>query len=341
MKKINKEKNRTALLVLFIFFILVFSSFFTLYSLIDEKEIKEKDSYKKTITPDVAHDHILEEFTTYCSEDINKNQFFSTNISKKYGCFPKDTPIYMPDGKIKKIENINIGNKIVSYDLKTNDFVTSTVVSKFSHKCEGIFSINEGTLLTTADHPVIVKKPNREIVWASFNPIRSNHVYDKQVELVEVGDKLFSYENGWVEIKKIDYKQETVEVFSLEVDSNLHNFFADTFLVSNNNFYVLKGYKEGIDYFYKQGYTVYNLSKIQRLTDPDEMSYEELREKFDVSLKYDFRIIINIAGGNTYTSATNPTIYESDVSAVGSKNILVRDGDNFYYGWLRIEIFVN
>lgn len=341
MNPLKKTEKNSKIFVFLTIYVIIFSSFFFLNYVSDHENLDPNVKSEETIYPAATGDEILNKLIVSCSNDerIHSYEGFYLDDKQSFGSFPSETKIFMADGSSRNIKEVKVNDKIYSFDIEKKDFVVSNVISKYSNKCDGFFSIND-EFLTTDSIPVLVKKSDGSIIWASLNPVKSAGLYpNRQCDLIEVGDKLYSLEKGWIEIENIEYIDTKCEVYTIQVDSIEHNFFANGFLVSNagDNFYVLEGFKEGIDFFYKFGYTIFNLSKVKNLT---QMSYDELKEKFDISIKYDFRIIINVQD-QTYSSTVDSTIYESDVSAVVSKNVLIRDSDLFYYGWVRIEVFVS
>lgn len=347
MNKIKKRKNYSKILVFFIICILLITCFFVLFISLKEKNIIDKREHsEKIMNLYLLSERILERIVAFCSNDININPYQNPyeNYYLEYGSFPADTLIYMADGSLKRIEDVNINDKIYSYDLKENNFVVSTVISKFSRKTSSLISINDGLFQTTDNHPIVVRKSDDSIVWVSFNPVESNNRdKNRDIFLIEIGDMLFSYELGWVEIKKIEYINDSFEVFSLGIDSNYHNFFADGFLVSNDNinFYVVAGFKEGLDFIYRHGYKSFDISKVENLT---KLPIEYLRKEYEIPLEYNFRITISfMENGRTQTYSTEEdlNIYDSDIGAAVSNNIIIEKENDFYYGWIRVEIFIN
>jgi len=344
MNAIRKPDRNSKIFIFLIICALIFSSFVFLDFLSDDKKMvtDTRSLSEEKIQLDVVGNKILQKLVYSCStdENIDSLEEFYEADNQVFGCFPSNTSILMSDGSKKDIKDVDVDDKIYSFDIVKKDFFVSKVISKYGNTCNGVYSINDEEFLTTDVLPILVRKPDGLVTWSALNPVKSSVLYpDRKCDLIEVGDELYSLENGWVEIRNIEYIDKEYEVFTLSVESGFHNFFANGFLVSNadDTFYVIEGFKEGIDLFYRYGYTIFNLSKVKNLT---QMSYDELREKFDMPLGYDFRIIINVQS-RTYSSTVDSTIYESDVSAVVSKNILIREGGVFYYGWVRIEVFVN
>lgn len=150
-------------------------------------------------------------------------------------CLTSDSPILMADGSIKEIGEIEEGDVLKGYaiggldensDGTFYDWSTSTlsttpkdvtvvnVVYSFTGK---YYSINNGQITATSEHPLLVKE------------LSSGEYKFKQVFLLEVGDKLVkSTETGLeeVEITSITLENETTEIVSIDVEEN------DTYLVN-------------------------------------------------------------------------------------------------------------
>ena len=78
----------------------------------------------------------------------------------------------MSDKTNKAIENICIGDKILSYDFDLKENVVSEVKSIISNT-NYFYSVNNGLLEITDNHPIYTKKSDGTISWASINPDES------------------------------------------------------------------------------------------------------------------------------------------------------------------------
>lgn len=269
----------------------------------------------------------------------------SSDISEKTGCVPGGTLISMADGNLKKIEDVEIGDRVLSYDLTKKDFVFSTVDCKKVTTANCLYEINDGLISLTDDHPVYVKKTDGSEGWAAINPETAKFSYENlEVFSLEVGDKVFTDVDEWFLIKDIKTKKYETKVYTLGVDSAVHNFFAGHVLISNaNERYILSGYREGVNAIYGQSHTILSLKKVENLS---SMPYDTLRSLVGISSNFHVRITVKIEYGsndyNVYTSDTSSiAIYQSEVSSFQRKNVLIWDGNNreFYYGWLTVEVF--
>jgi intein/homing endonuclease len=123
----------------------------------------------------------------------------------------------MPKGVTKNIADINVGEKVLSYNPTTKQFAYSNIIELFHHpKEERKYLIINGVLKVTPNHPLFVDGS-----W-------------KEAELLKVGDKLFTGNSTLKEIISIEKKRANVPVYNLRVADN-HNYFAGGFLVHNKD----------------------------------------------------------------------------------------------------------
>jgi hypothetical protein len=150
-------------------------------------------------------------------------------------CLTSDSPIIMADGSIKEIGEIEEGDVLKGYsiggldensdgtfyDWSTSNLNTTaknvTVVNVVYSFTGKYYSINNGQITATSEHPLLVKE------------LSSGDYKFKQVFLLEVGDKLVkSTESGLeeIDITSIVIENETTEIVSIDVEEN------DTYLVN-------------------------------------------------------------------------------------------------------------
>jgi hypothetical protein len=150
-------------------------------------------------------------------------------------CLTSDSPIVMADGTTKEIGEIEEGDVLKGYSIggldensdgtfydwstanlstTAKDVTVVNVVYSFTGK---YYSINNGQITATSEHPLLVKE------------LSSGDYKFKQVFLLENGDKLIkSTESGIeeVEITSVVIQNETTEIVSIDVEEN------DTYLVN-------------------------------------------------------------------------------------------------------------
>ena len=145
-------------------------------------------------------------------------------------CFAKGTLVTLANDKEKPIEQVQLGDFVKSYDFKTRSIVTSKVVSKVEpyHK---YYSINDGVIKITADHPLYIKKTNGLIGWGAIDPDFSKYSYElNSVYKIEIGDKFLSINGEWGEpVYSIDFVDEYVQTYSLGLEG-INNFYANGIL---------------------------------------------------------------------------------------------------------------
>jgi hypothetical protein len=163
-----------------------------------------------------------------------------TYAGQSVACFLPGTMIRMSDGSEKDIEDINVGDKVLSVvipdlpdeDLGYNvwktftstDDMTNLEVSSarvehiFYDYMDGYYNINDGLIKVTAEHDFWIYTGEK---WKWSN--------SKQLS---VGDKLLDYEGNLTEITSIENIVEEVEVVNFDVEP-LDIYFAGGLLVHN------------------------------------------------------------------------------------------------------------
>ena len=163
-----------------------------------------------------------------------------TYAGQAIACFLPGTMIQMSDGTEKDIEDINVGDEVLSVvipdlpdeDLGYNEWKTFTSTDIMSNlevsnaKVEHIFydymvgywNINNGMIKVTAEHDFWVYNGER---WRWYTP--------KQLS---VGNKLLDFEGNLIPISSIEYVEEDVEVINFDVEP-LDIYFAGGVLVHN------------------------------------------------------------------------------------------------------------
>jgi hypothetical protein len=131
-------------------------------------------------------------------------------------CFLAGTKIFMSDDSYKNIEDINVGERVASFDLKSKKIITGTVVKTFVHEFNSEYLIINNKLKVTPNHLLFV---NGKWIKASE---------------VKVGDKLLDNDGKEVNVLSIRTEKGTVRVYNLEVDKE-HNYFAENVLVHNKD----------------------------------------------------------------------------------------------------------
>lgn len=154
-------------------------------------------------------------------------------------CFAAGTSITMADGTLKKIENVDVDDKILTYNIDTNEIeigsVEKIVTPIHSELIELEFDDNI-TNTNTLDHPYYVKNKG----WCSYDPNLTMLNYGLKVSQYTVGDVVIQYntsnkKTNEIHIKNLRYINKEQKTYNLQRVSKNHNFFANGILVHNKN----------------------------------------------------------------------------------------------------------
>ena len=152
-------------------------------------------------------------------------------------CFLPGTKITLSDRTKINIENLNKGDKLLSYKLDdmppfnrsvevlswfseedSGEFTESEVSNIWKNTSPGYIIINDN-LHVTHEH-LIFTKVDDEYTWLSAKEIRK-------------GDIVFTDEGKYEEVTKVKRIKENVTVYNLRVNSTAMNYFASSYLVHN------------------------------------------------------------------------------------------------------------
>ncbi len=147
-------------------------------------------------------------------------------------CFPAGTKILMSDNSYKNIEEVKVGDYVISYDEITKENNIGKVLELESpmrdHMCQIIFSDNS-ILNLTREHPVYTKEG-----WKAINPEETK----KENSLLNTGklkegDLVFFSDLNYKQLKSISCWNETIQTYNLKSIDKFRNFYADKVLVHN------------------------------------------------------------------------------------------------------------
>lgn len=147
-------------------------------------------------------------------------------------CFPAGTKITMADGSCKNIEDVKVGDRVLSYDLKRGKY-TSWMVKMRGKPVHPVYEINDGLISTTVDHPLYIRKSDDTTGWGAFNVKRAEKfiTYQGNILQLEVGDQLFTSNGEWIEITSIVPNVEPVQTYNILSFSGTRTYFANGVLV--------------------------------------------------------------------------------------------------------------
>ncbi len=132
-------------------------------------------------------------------------------------CFSGDTKITMADGSFKKIQEINIGDMVKTFDEENKVVKSSKVTNIYHHSPEEMeeyyLKINDELRVTT-DHVIYINGQ-----WKSAGNIK-------------IGDTLVDINGEKITVTSIEKIFEKIKTFNIDVE-NYHTFYADNVLVHN------------------------------------------------------------------------------------------------------------
>lgn len=167
-------------------------------------------------------------------------------ISHNIGyCFAENTQIMMDDDT-KKIQDIKVGDVVLSYDKSIDQFVQNKVIkihestlADYSEVCKdlgyeevGFFGINHSDVRFTPSHPFLTKRG-----WAAISPVKDQEPFlSEQTEVLtlERGDEVMEDDGNWITIDEITFYPalESSKIYDFSVE-NTKTYIANGFIVHN------------------------------------------------------------------------------------------------------------
>ncbi|WP_246132400.1 polymorphic toxin-type HINT domain-containing protein, partial [Paenibacillus hemerocallicola] len=132
----------------------------------------------------------------------------SSNLSVECNCFTAGTKVLTDEGE-KNIEDIEVGDKVLSKDEETGEVAYKEVTATFNHETDEIYNIHVGgqAIESTFNHPFYVKDKG----WTF-------------VKDLQVGDLLVQSDGNTLMIDSIELEHKQVTVYNMTVDE-FHTYF--------------------------------------------------------------------------------------------------------------------
>lgn len=149
-------------------------------------------------------------------------------------CVAQGTQITLNSKSNKTIENIKIGDTVLSVNIKTLRIEEDLIqkIDSVTHKDLIKISFNDFTELSaTQDHPIYIKNKG----WCSFNPTESQEKLNIQTKKLEPGDVCFKIQdNRLIESKIESITKETgsFKTYNISKLRKNKNYFANGILIS-------------------------------------------------------------------------------------------------------------
>jgi hypothetical protein len=134
-------------------------------------------------------------------------------------CFLAGTKITLSDNSLKNIEDVIVGENVLTYNEETGINEPGVVGDLKKHEVSSIIKLTfdgEKTIVTTNEHPFFVKDKG----WVKANELQSNDIC--KTDLLED-----------IKILSVEILEETHTVYNLLSVSDHHNFYANNILVHN------------------------------------------------------------------------------------------------------------
>jgi hypothetical protein len=149
------------------------------------------------------------------------------------GCFLPGTKITLSDGTLIDIEDVVIGDKLLTYNIIENCFEPGIVKKLIRPKKDNIITVklSNGTRIhSTEEHPYFVQGKG----WCSFDPTSTTKLHEIEVDQLLPGDILLDDKGNTITVERITpvVGAEIQTVYNFEIDGN-HTYFANGILVHN------------------------------------------------------------------------------------------------------------
>lgn len=149
------------------------------------------------------------------------------------GCFLPGTMISMADGTFKKIEDIEIGDLVLSYNFDKAEIVKDLVLEVFDYISDDFIEVilsNGTSIKSTTDHPYWAVGKG----WVSFDPILTYENYSISTLNIEKGDTLLRNNMELITVESVEFNRADGELdtYNFHASEN-RNYFANGVLVHN------------------------------------------------------------------------------------------------------------
>lgn len=146
-------------------------------------------------------------------------------------CFAKGTMVQMADGSEKPIENIIVGDKVLTYNFELGEAETAKVEATVSAKHHNLVRLDIGNkqIKVTNDHPFYVEGKG----WCSVNGFANSVTsYLGKIQQLEIGDNVLGSNGATFKLKAIVPLQVCVPTYTITQLSKGNSFFANGLLVA-------------------------------------------------------------------------------------------------------------
>lgn len=151
-----------------------------------------------------------------------------TYISYEHCCFDAGSKVLMADGTLKNIEDVKVGDMVMSLDEKTGEYtaqrVYATIIKEKSDDLVYVHLSNGTKIGMRAYHPLLTTEG-----WKSLRPEQAETIMDVgTVSMLEIGDTLIGYE-------------ENVTIVAIESREHIENYNTYNLSIENTRNYIVEG----------------------------------------------------------------------------------------------------
>lgn len=151
-------------------------------------------------------------------------------------CFIGGTKILMSDYTYKNIEDVRVGDFVITFNEETKIKESNKVLLKYSPIRGDLVKIllEDSTEITsTVEHPFYVFNKG----WSSYNKDLTKEYHNLYVSSLEIGDSLIRFDNRMLKITNIELVNMSAKTYNFAVEGN-NNYYANNVLVHNKYDYI-------------------------------------------------------------------------------------------------------
>ena len=146
-------------------------------------------------------------------------------------CFIAGSKVLQQDGNYIFIEDLKIGDSVITYDLKSKSFSTSIVLGLASIEHNNLVELyfEHDTIISTTDHPFFVFEKG----WSSFDSLLTmrNYINYDNVSEIQINDFFMSITGEKYELKGYSFINKLSKMFTITELDNGNTFFLNKILV--------------------------------------------------------------------------------------------------------------
>lgn len=146
-------------------------------------------------------------------------------------CFIAGSKVSQQDGNYIFIEDLNIGDSVITYDLKSKSFSTSIILGLASIEHNNLVELyfDHDTIISTTDHPFFVFEKG----WSSFDTLLTmrNYINYDNVSQIQTNDFLMSITGEKYELKGYSFINQLSKMYTITKLDKGNTFFLNKILV--------------------------------------------------------------------------------------------------------------